>query len=651
MPERERRGVERETVNGRKQEFSVFVNNLPLNLDKHGLRGIFQRAGRVSDSYIPFKRPHRGKSRFGFVRFWRRNDAINSIFLLNKTIIRGKRLFVSMARPKRRNFNSWNPQRLDYSLQGLEVEAGNKRKEVWKKKEANQANVNTTTVRFSQESQPFKMGLKGQINHDFEGWLQKSLVCTSEVPRDLATLDSAIVEGFGRCSKIYALSCFKFLLVFPTVEEMEESLVNHEELKTLFYDIKKWTSCDLCDTRKVWIDVYGVPPHGWSWENFKRIAELWGDLICLAKPILRTESFEVMRVLIAAKSFHRIDHEILLYLGSEGYRIKIMEAGLTAQVAHQIFPAAHQNLNKVSSDDVPGFEDVDDEVASGNNVAQSLWGLKGQVSGEVDREEVEDSSCIRLKGTSDKGGGQSRDTNGNIIYSASRTITANFSQNGFSEEIAKVSQHLNHLGNHQKSQFVEQTNAGNEAEINTQANILESSVIRKSLEIGREQREGESLDEQYDKDAPPGFEHITISHLPTTPLSNLQDQDSETTHPPGFENLEALTPLQGHDVAVGQPKIDNRRVTRSQSRKIIAVGIRCQTGAIRTSSGDHSDARRDKPTTSIDTTESIAKMAEKALEIGNMVGLKIIDKKEVALKRIKSSLKKERVAIIKPVVT
>jgi len=71
------------------------------------------------------------------------------------------------------------------------------KEKVWKKKETNQENVNATTVRFSQESHPFKMGLKGQFNHDFEGWLQITLVCTSEVPRDLATLDSAIMEGFG----------------------------------------------------------------------------------------------------------------------------------------------------------------------------------------------------------------------------------------------------------------------------------------------------------------------------------------------------------------------------------------------------------------------------------------------------------------------
>jgi len=230
-----------------------------------------------------------------------------------------------------------------------------------------------------------------------------------------------------------------------------------------------------------------------------------------------------MRVLIATETFNRIDHEILLYLGYEGYRLKIMEADLTSQAAHQIFQTAHQNLkNKVSNDDVPGFEDVDDEVASRNNLAQSHLRWRGQVSGEMDKEEVEESSCSRLKGTSDKGGGQSRDINGSIIiYSASRTNAANFSQNGYSEEIAEVSQRFIHLGNHQKPQFIKHTNAGNEAEINTQVNFLELSAIRKSLEISREHREGESLDEEYDNDAPPGFEHITIPQIPSSPKPNL----------------------------------------------------------------------------------------------------------------------------------
>ena len=88
---------------------------------------------------------------------------------------------------------------------------------------------------------------------------------------------------------------------------MEESLRNPEELEIWFHGIKKWSRLDDCDTRRVWLDIYGVPPYGWLWGNFNRIAGLWGRLICLGKPIYRTDSFDVMRVLIATDTFQRIE--------------------------------------------------------------------------------------------------------------------------------------------------------------------------------------------------------------------------------------------------------------------------------------------------------------------------------------------------------
>ena len=35
------------------REFTVFVSNLPSCIDRYGLKGVFQRAGEVSDAYIP----------------------------------------------------------------------------------------------------------------------------------------------------------------------------------------------------------------------------------------------------------------------------------------------------------------------------------------------------------------------------------------------------------------------------------------------------------------------------------------------------------------------------------------------------------------------------------------------------------------------
>jgi len=73
--------------------------------------------------------------------------------------------------------------------------------------------------------------MTGEVSTDFEEWLKRILVCTLEEPKDLATLTSAIINGYGQCSKIYALSSFKYILTYPTETAMEEAHSNHEELK------------------------------------------------------------------------------------------------------------------------------------------------------------------------------------------------------------------------------------------------------------------------------------------------------------------------------------------------------------------------------------------------------------------------------------
>ena len=79
---------------------------------------------------------------------------------------------------------------------------------------------------------------------------------------------------------------------------MEEALANHAELELWFINIKKWDKYDCCETRIVWLEIFRVPPHGWTWENFKGIADTWGRLISLGKSIARTDLFESMKTLV-----------------------------------------------------------------------------------------------------------------------------------------------------------------------------------------------------------------------------------------------------------------------------------------------------------------------------------------------------------------
>ena len=99
----------------------------------------------------------------------------------------------------------------------------------WRVKQHEQEGVDNQH-RLTQGTQSWKKMLKGEVNSEFEEWLKRSLVCTSEEPKDLATLSSAIINEYGQCSKICALSNYKFILTYPTEPLMEEALEHHEEL-------------------------------------------------------------------------------------------------------------------------------------------------------------------------------------------------------------------------------------------------------------------------------------------------------------------------------------------------------------------------------------------------------------------------------------
>ena len=83
------------------REFSVFVRNLPCELDRFGLKGIFEKIGRVCDTYIPNRGSGWNHKRFGFVRFRILREAKACIQRFNGSWVRGCKLHVAMAKPKR----------------------------------------------------------------------------------------------------------------------------------------------------------------------------------------------------------------------------------------------------------------------------------------------------------------------------------------------------------------------------------------------------------------------------------------------------------------------------------------------------------------------------------------------------------------------
>ncbi|KAI8526398.1 hypothetical protein RHMOL_Rhmol13G0304200 [Rhododendron molle] len=86
---------------------TIFVCDLPEDMDEVWLKQIFSGAGKITQAYSPRKRSFRLNQRFGFVRFENKADGLRAIKMWNTAQIQGHRLLVKEAR-----FNNtrWNNQ-------------------------------------------------------------------------------------------------------------------------------------------------------------------------------------------------------------------------------------------------------------------------------------------------------------------------------------------------------------------------------------------------------------------------------------------------------------------------------------------------------------------------------------------------------------
>ena len=75
-------------------------------------------------------------------------------------------------------------------------------------------------------------------------------------------------------------------------------------------------------------------------KNFKKIADLWGYLICLGKSILRTETFDSMKLLIETDILAFIEDDIILTIEELGF--KSMLGKLALHGLYKRFTLIHQ---------------------------------------------------------------------------------------------------------------------------------------------------------------------------------------------------------------------------------------------------------------------------------------------------------------------
>ena len=478
---------------------------------------------------------------------------------------------------------------------------------------------------------------------------------------------------------------------------MEEALSNPGELHQWFECIKRWDVAECCDNRRVWIDILGVPPQGWKWENFKLIANLWGQLICLGKSTTNSKSYEAMRALIATDRFCRIDSEILLLVENCGYRVTIREIATVGQAVRKPSVSAPNisvdgnDSNNDSNREVPGFEDLEDDISnqgqsageeslksqarliafSNSNSAEDERSLGINDSGHKVEVGIRSRSESKTNSNSrkDKESPQGYESSPNKA-SGSRTKLVSISQNGYSEELFKV-------GQLSRTKFNDEFNVESALALGVDL-VAEGQQSSCEEEPPGFERGGfyQSINERppaADAEMTPLEPVITEagptmdleSHLPLLlaqprvrshdqqPRDMVNDQgevhsqqpgDVTSIHP-GFEvNTKERVRLarQGRNSKIHVDCI-GKRVTRSQSRQCKEQAGKSKSLRNKSVSGLQGRVESPYGSNSGDTTESMRKLAEDALELGELLGLKVVAHKKNAIKRITQSLKTARV--------
>ncbi|KAH7867318.1 hypothetical protein Vadar_031918 [Vaccinium darrowii] len=313
---------------------TLFIENLPEEVDQVWLRKNFNKYGSVKDVFIPAKRSKRTGSKFGFVRYDCHVSAGVAISKSNGLWVQDKQLFVKEA-----TFgysNSKPALKLPFLLQsdvGTSIQ-GAKRNldfnldaDIGKMKSYNQgksyAQVVTGVNNNLGVTDTNDVVLK--ISPSGNDWLLRSAVGLLHILISVDDLQKEFYKEHGVKVIIRDMGGRSILITYPN-EELRNVSVKEHWLKRCFVSLKSWNGDAASLERLTWINCFGLPLDAWCMNTFKRIGEFWGQLLSVDDDTLFCKSFVKGRLLIVTKESSRIDKWIKIEVdGGLVYDVRILE--------------------------------------------------------------------------------------------------------------------------------------------------------------------------------------------------------------------------------------------------------------------------------------------------------------------------------------
>ncbi|KAK8621153.1 hypothetical protein V6N13_067594 [Hibiscus sabdariffa] len=152
--------------------------------------------------------------------------------------------------------------------------------------------------------------------------------CLDSSQTKSASIRTKII-GFVEEEKLWKLQ--KCLVGVFLLEINDETLFNSlrgskwSYLLEVFVEVHPWSSSFRIPERVVWVELVGIPLHCWNHQTFKRIAEVWGELLFLGENASMSLGVEKMTMVLSTNQWEKIETVVDIEVGSECFPVRIFE--------------------------------------------------------------------------------------------------------------------------------------------------------------------------------------------------------------------------------------------------------------------------------------------------------------------------------------
>ncbi|KAL4328291.1 hypothetical protein AHAS_Ahas13G0185400 [Arachis hypogaea] len=158
--------------------------------------------------------------------------------------------------------------------------------------------------------------------------LQRSIFGGTTKAINFESLKEMIAKNVPNVIQVREMGAYKALLTFDSVRNADDAYTfNMNSLLQLFHRVWRWEESEHSETRRVWLECFGVSLHIWSVNTFRTIGGQWGEVVGCARETEMCSSFTIGRVQIDTCVMDVIQEWVHVTVGTGGFDVLVKEVG------------------------------------------------------------------------------------------------------------------------------------------------------------------------------------------------------------------------------------------------------------------------------------------------------------------------------------